>query len=121
MSTWAADDLGSLDQIREIGVAGRRPDGSLRNLVTIWQVVVDGKLYIRSVRGADGGWYKGVISHNDGAIAWDGHTRDVAFIPDDTADAAIDAAYVKKYGHNSASESITNATAVATTLRVEPR
>jgi len=121
VSTWTADELNTLDRLGEIRVAGRRLDGSLRTLTIVWHVVVDRKLYVRSVRGAEGGWYKGVVRHHEGAIAWDGTTREVSYVPDDTADDRIDAAYFAKYGTGSPSRAITNAAARATTLRVEPR
>ncbi|WP_432883009.1 DUF2255 family protein [Kribbella sp. CA-245084] len=121
MSTWTADELQALDRISEIRVAGRRQDGSLRTLTIVWHVVVNGNLYVRSVRGAEGSWYKGVIRHYEGAISWDGKTRDVTYIPDATADDQLDAAYYKKYGNGSATDAIVNPKAKPTTLRVEPR
>ncbi len=121
MSTWTAEELDTLDRIKEIRVAGRRQDGSLRTLTIVWQVVVDGSLYVRSVRGAEGAWYKGVVRHHEGAISWDGETREVTYIPDTTVDDALDAEYYKKYGTGSSSRAITTAEARATTLRVEPR
>ena len=121
MSTWTDDDLALLDRVGEIKVAGRRADGSLRSLVIVWHVVVDGAVYIRSVRGADGHWYRGVVKHHEGAIAWGGTKRDVRYIADDGHDDAIDAAYFAKYGKGSPSRAITSPEARATTLRVEPR
>ena len=121
MSGWTDEELRALEQIGEIGVAGRRQDGSARTLVTIWGVVVDGKLYIRSVRGADGGWYQGVMRHREGTLAWNGETRNVAYVPDDSADDLIDQAYFQKYGTGDSSRMITRPSARATTLRVEPR
>ncbi|MFI5690742.1 DUF2255 family protein [Kribbella sp. NPDC051586] len=121
MSTWTAEELQGLERISEIRVAGRRQDGSLRTLTIVWHVVVDGSLYVRSVRGADGSWYKGVIRHHEGAISWDGKTREVTYIPDATVDDQLDAAYYTKYGNGSATRAIVNATARPTTLRVEPR
>ncbi|HEY3557968.1 MAG TPA: DUF2255 family protein [Kribbella sp.] len=120
MSTWTAEELQSLARIGEIRVAGRRQDGSLRTLTIVWHVVVDGNLYVRSVRGIEGSWYKGVLHHHEGAISWDGKTRDVTYIPDSTADDQLDAAYFDKYGNGSPTQAITNPTAKATTLRVEP-
>ena len=120
MSTWTAAELHALDRINEIRVAGRRQDGSLRTLTIVWHVVV-GSLYVRSVRGVDGGWYKGVVRHHEGAISWDGTTREVTYVPDATVDEQIDAAYFKKYGDGSPTRAITNASAKATTLRVETR
>ena len=121
MSSWTAEELRELERISEIRVAGRRRDGSLRTLTIVWHVVVDGSLYVRSVRGADGSWYKGVIRHHEGAISWDGKTRDVTYIPDTTVDDQLDAAYYTKYGNGSATRAIVNSTARPTTLRVEPR
>ncbi|MGW7684002.1 DUF2255 family protein [Kribbella sp. NPDC054772] len=121
MSGWTAEELQSLDRIGEIRVAGRRKDASLRTLTIVWHVVVDGNLYVRSVRGAEGSWYKGVLYHHEGAISWNGTTRDVTYIPDSSVDDQIDTAYFDKYGKGSPSRAITNAAARATTLRVEPR
>lgn len=121
MSAFTDEELRALEPIGEIRVAGRRNDGSLRTLTIVWHVVVDGKLYIRSVRGVDGSWYKGVIRHYEGAIDWDGQTRNVTYIPDDSVDDKLDAAYFAKYGNGSSSRAITNAAATPTTLRVEPR
>jgi len=121
MSTWTAEELQSLERAGEIRVAGRRQDGSLRTLTIVWHVVVDGRFYVRSVRGVEGGWYKGVMHHHEGAISWDGKTREVSYIPDATVDDQLDAAYLKKYGSGSPTRAITNAAARATTLRIEPR
>ena len=121
MSAWTQEELGTLDRIEEIRVAGRNEDGSPRPLVIVWPVVVGGKLYVRSVRGVDGRWYQGVIRHGEGVIAWDGQIRDVTYIPDNSADDQIDAAYYAKYGDGPDSDAITAARAKATTLRVEPR
>lgn len=121
MSTWNETDLRSIAGTDELKVAGRRNDGTLRTLTIVWHVVVDGRLYVRSVRGSDGQWYRGVIRYHEGAVSWDGETHDVVYVPDASIDGAIDAAYVEKYGDNSASRSIRTPEARATTLRVEPR
>lgn len=121
MSTWSTDELRRLDQLSEIRVAGRRNDNTLRTLTIVWHVVVNDSLYVRSVRGTDGSWYKGAIRHHEGAIAFDGDTRNVTYVPDATADSQIDTAYFGKYGNGSSTRAITNAAARATTLRIEPR
>ena len=121
MTSWSEEELRSIADVGEIRVAGRRDDGSLRPLVIVWHVVVDGALYVRSVRGTSGKWYRGVTRHHEGAISWRGGTHDVAYVSDSTKDAEIDAAYFEKYGRGSASRSITSAEAAATTLRIEPK
>ncbi|GAA1581014.1 MULTISPECIES: DUF2255 family protein [Kribbella] len=121
MSTWTTDELRRLDQLTEIRVAGRRADQTVRTLTIVWHVVVNDRLYVRSVRGTEGSWYKGVTRHHEGAIAFDGQTRDVTYISDATADDQIDKAYFAKYGNGSPTRAITNAAAKQTTLRIEPR
>lgn len=120
MTDWTASDLDTLDRIPEIRVAGRRDDGTLRTPVIVWQVVVGGALYLRSVHGEAGRWYQGVAERMEGAILWDDQRRDVRFIRDDQHDPAVDDAYFAKYGRGSSAQAITTAVAAATTLRVEP-
>ncbi|WP_344377592.1 DUF2255 family protein [Agromyces tropicus] len=121
MTDWSTRDLDAIDRASEIRVAGRRGDGSLRTLTTIWHVVVDGALYVRSYKGPDGQWYRGVQHHHEGAIRWNGRTVDVAFVPDASHDAEVDAAYLAKYGDGGPTRAMIRRPATGTTLRVEPR
>lgn len=121
MPSWSAQELEELDRAGEVRVAGRRADGSSRTLVIVWHVVVDGNLYLRSVKGPEGQWYRGVARTFEGFLAWGGKTRDVSYSLDASHDTAIDAAYVRKYGSGSATRAITNALSKKTTLRVDPR
>lgn len=119
--TWDADDLATIDEAGESTVAAHRADGTLRTPRIIWHVVTGGQLFIRSVRGTEGAWYRGVERTGTGVFEADGVRVEVSFIRDDSHDAAIDQAYRDKYGSGSAVRSITSPTATATTLRVDPR
>ncbi|MEX0153769.1 DUF2255 family protein [Microbacterium sp. LMI1-1-1.1] len=121
MTEWTSAELSNLAQAYEVRVAGRRGDGSSRTLVIVWHVVVDGQLYLRSVNGPDGQWYKGVARSFEGFLRWGSSTRAVTFSLDSTRDGVIDAAYEQKYGTGSATRAITSALARQTTLRVTPR
>ena len=121
MSDWNPADLAAIDHDGELRVAAHRPDGTLRTPRIVWHVVVDGTLYLRSVRGADGAWYRGVRRTGTGTIDAGGVRAEVTFTPDDGSDDAVDRAYHAKYGDGSAVRSITSPTARATTLRVDPR
>lgn len=121
MSEWSETELRELDGVGEVRVAGRRADGSSRTLTIVWHVVVDGAVYLRSVKGPGGQWYRGVARTFEGFLSWGGRTRAVSFTLDSSRDAAIDAAYVKKYGNGSSVTAITNALSKQTTLRVDPR
>ena len=118
---WPAMELHELDRANEVAVAGRRADGSSRTLTIVWHVVVDGDLYLRSVKGPDGQWYQGVARHFEGYLRWANNTRRVTYTIDASHDDAVDAAYFAKYGNGSPSRSITSALARQTTLRVDPR
>ncbi|MFE5339707.1 DUF2255 family protein [Isoptericola sp. NPDC056578] len=121
MTDWNPDDLAAIDADGELRVAAHRPDGTLRNPRIVWHVVVDDDLYIRSVRGTEGAWYRGVQRTGTGQIDSGGIHADVTFTHDDSRDDAIDRAYHAKYGNGSAVEAITSPAATATTLRIDPR
>ena len=121
MTAWTPAELAGLARASEVRVAGRRADGSSRTLTIVWHVVVDGNLYVRSVKGPAGQWYRGVAHHFEGFLHRSGATREVAFTLDRTRDDAIDAAYFAKYGDGSPSRAITSSLAKQTTMRVDPR
>jgi hypothetical protein len=121
MTDWTAADLAAINADDELDVAVHRTDGTLRTPRIVWHVVVDNVLYIRSVRGQDGAWYRAVEQTRTGAIDAGGVRAEVVLIRDDTRDDAVDAAYHAKYGNGLAVDRITAPAARATTLRVEPR
>ena len=55
--TVSAEALHHLADVEELRIGFRRLDGSTRS-VPIWVVRVGDDLYVRSVRGPDGGWYR---------------------------------------------------------------
>lgn len=98
MSGWSADELAKIAAAEELRIAGRRRDGSLRGRVTTWVVTVGDEVYVRSVNGRDGPWFRGTQATHEGRIAAGGVDRDVTFIEAD-ADVAerVDTAYREKY------------------------
>lgn len=117
--TWTTEDLQRIDREGEIRVAAYRSDNTLRDLRIIWHVVVNDALYIRSVRGTEGAWYRGVMRTGAGVIEASREEIAVTFTPDDSCDDDIDAAYRAKYGNGSPVVAITSPVARATTLRVD--
>jgi hypothetical protein len=116
------DQLDRLGGATEVGIAPRRPDGSLRPFTTIWIVPTCGGLYVRSWRGPTGIWFRTARRTGNGRIRGGGVEADVAF--EDAADIArqeIDAAYRGKYGRSRYVDAMVADTAAATTLRLVPR
>ena len=120
MSAWPRSDLAAIEGEGELRVAARRADGTLRDPRIVWHVVVDDALYIRSVRGDAGAWYRAVQRTRAGVVEAGGIRAEVSFTPDGSHDDDIDRAYHDKYGHGAPVRSITSPQARATTLRVEP-
>ncbi len=124
MSTWPPEELQRIGAAEEIGLASRRPDGSLRPYVTMWIVWADGGLYVRSAYGPDNPWYRRAAASGAGRIRAGGIERDVSFaqaspeIQDD-----IDAAYHAKYDRYGPQivGSVVGPAAAAVTLQVRPR
>src|SRR5690348_592908 len=119
MTSWTSADLAAVDRAGELRIAAHRPDGTVRSPTIVWHVVVDDALFLRSVRGEDGAWYRAVQRTGTGTIDAGGVHAEVTFTPDHDHDAAIDAAYRTKYGTGSPVRAITSAVATATTLRVD--
>ena len=62
-----ANALHHLADVEEIRIGFRRPDGSTRS-VPIWVVRVGDHIYVRSVRGPKGGWYRRLRANPDGEV-----------------------------------------------------
>ena len=126
MSAWSQDDLGRLGAAGEVEVSSVRRDGSLSPTRTVWIVRVGDQLYLRSVNGPDGAWYRLTRAFHQGRIKASGVVRDLTWVDVDAAeqpdvDPAVDAEYARKYqGATSAIAHITSPLARATTMRVEP-
>jgi hypothetical protein len=118
---WTDAQLEVLGGAGEIDVAPARGDGSVGPPTAIWIVGVDGDLYVRSYRGASGGWFRGVRRTSRGRVSVGTTGYDVRFEPAPGVDrAAIDAAYRSKYGRSSYVDAMVTDIAAATTLRLTP-
>jgi hypothetical protein len=99
MASWTSDELNKIGNAEELEIETLRSDGTLRKPVIIWMVRVGEDLYVRSVKGRSGAWFRGVLTQNAGRIKAGGVEKDVAFVEenDPGINAEIDAAYLSKY------------------------
>ena len=125
MAAWTNDELTRIGDAEELEIAPERRDGTLRNPVTIWVVRNGNDLYVRSVNGRDGAWFRAAEARHEGRISAGGVAKDVTFVDVDADDvnSAIDAAYRAKYHRYSAGIVNTTLTpqARAATLQLVPR
>jgi hypothetical protein len=127
MSRWTSDELDRIGSAEELRIAPLRPDGTLRDPVTIWVVRLGDDLYVRSVNGHTAAWFQGTQVLHEGRIWAGGVEKDVTFVdvPDADRDIQdqIDAAYRTKYRRYAASiiNSILTPGARSATIKLVPR
>ena len=124
MTTWMSDELNKVGTAEELEIASLRRDGTLRKRVTIWVVRHGDDLYVRSVNGPTGTWFRGAQMRHEGHIQAGGVDKDVTFVEaDHDMDDEIDAAYRTKYHRYAASivGRVTSPEARSTTIKLVPR
>jgi hypothetical protein len=99
MTTWTSDELNKIGRAEELQIASRRHDGTLRKSLPIWVVRVGDDLYVRSMNGRTGAWFRGAQERPEGHIRAGGVDKDVTFVEetDPEVNDQIDTAYRTKY------------------------
>ncbi|ACZ86557.1 DUF2255 family protein [Streptosporangium roseum] len=123
MATWTSDELTTIGDAEELGLASRRDDGTLRRPVTMWVVRVGDDLYVRSMNGRSGAWYRGTQTRREGRVSAGGVEADVTFADAGRAlDDEIDEVYRTKYRRHGANiiGGVVNPDARAATIRLVP-
>src|ERR1700730_13534078 len=98
MTQWKGNQLDKLGRAEEVQIASIGLDGTLGKPVTVWAVRHGDDLYVRSVKGRDGDWYRSTQERHEGSIRARGAHQDVTFV-DAGSDIheELDAAYRAKY------------------------
>jgi hypothetical protein len=124
MAAWKGDERTRIGGAEEVRIEVRGRDGKLRPPVTIWLVRSGDDLYVRSVRGGKGAWFRAVQETHDGQISGGGVEKDVRFEEaDPSVNDQVDAAYRSKYRRYAGRilNSCLTPDARSTTLRIVPR
>jgi hypothetical protein len=125
MTTWTSDELNKIGTAEELKIASLRGDGTLRKPVTIWVVRLGDDLYVRSVNGRTGAWFRGTQVRHEGHIRAGGVDKDVTFVEEAAPDIndRIDAEYRTKYHRYAASivNTIVSPEARSATIKLVPR
>lgn len=116
--------LGRIDAAREVDIESTRPDGTPRT-TTIWAVVDNGEVFVRSWKGDRGYWYQAALDRPDElALIVDGNRLPVRAVVanDDASIARCSAGLSKKYRRSAVSlAGMLLPRVLPTTLRLEPR
>lgn len=117
------DTLALLDSEREIRIETALPDDSVRQ-TTIWVVVDEGQVFVRSWRGERARWFQAAVDRpGDVAILLAGHRLEARAVSatDDESVARCSSALERKYAGDPSTRSMVREEILNTTLRLEPR
>jgi hypothetical protein len=115
-------DLRHLAAVEEISIGFTRPDGSTGS-TPVWVVQAGDAIFVRSIRGRRGGWYRRLRANPDGEVGDGAHTHPVRARPVGDAGTmeAVTGAYAAKYGDSPYVGPLLTEEAADATLRLEPR
>lgn len=120
MAAFDPQTLAALGRLNEVAIrTGLHP----KSAVVIWIVVADGAVFVRSVKGAKGRWYRDLAGGGQATLEFDGRTVPVAAFPVRDA-ATVERAsreYLTKYRSSPYAEPMVRDEVLPTTLRLEPR
>lgn len=116
-------DSATLHELHEAEEVAIRTDKHPGTAVTIWAVVADDEVFVRSVRGPQGRWYKDLAAGGPATLEFGGRRLPVQAIPAPDAGAVERASreYLRKYRTSPYAPSIVRPDVLPTTLRLEPR
>ena len=114
--------LSQVESTDEVEIETRRGTGEARRTI-IWIVADGGRIYVRSVRGPGGKWYRRLRATPEGVLHVAGTRTPFRAVP--VSDAAeierVSAALRRKYaGHGSSLTNMLRPETLPTTLRLEP-
>jgi hypothetical protein len=124
MTQWTTDQLDKIGRTEEVQIASVRRDGTLRKPVTVWVARHDDDVYIRSVSGRSGHWFRGAQETKQGRIQAGAVHQDVTFVDaDPDVSDEVDASYRAKYGRYAGRilNSVLTPGARSATIKIVPR
>ncbi|HEX4171270.1 MAG TPA: DUF2255 family protein [Acetobacteraceae bacterium] len=123
MTNQATFDAEQLEMLRSREEVGIRTGPASQRPVTIWIVVVNDVVFVRSVRGPRGKWYLAARAAGEATLVvgqQEFPVRATAVTDPATLDA-VSQAFLSKYATSPYAASIVSADAVPTTLRLDRR
>jgi hypothetical protein len=123
LSGHASFDPDVLDTLRSRKEVGIRTSGNRQRPITIWIVVVDDAVFVRSVRGPRGKWYVAARASGEATLIVDQRELPVRVTSatDAASQAAVNQAILRKYATSPYAQVMVSDDVVPTTLRLDPR
>jgi hypothetical protein len=122
--TFDVETLRLLEETKEVRIETRRDGDSPEHRTIIWVVVVEGEVFVRSVRGRRGRWYREISSNPEGTLHVQDNRLPVQAAPatEGTTVDAVSAAFRSKYQRSSpaSTEAMVRPETLPTTLKLSP-
>lgn len=120
MNQFDAETLRHLREAREVSI---RTDKHPKSAVVIWVVVAGDDVFVRSVSGARGRWYRDLETGGPATLEFGSYRLLVHAIPELGASAVERASgeYLRKYHTSPYAQAMVKTEVLPTTLRLEPR
>jgi hypothetical protein len=120
MANFDADTLRALRDVQEAAI---RTEKHPKSAVVIWVVVADDEVFVRSVYGTRGRWYRDLAAGGPATLEFAGRRLPVQAIPASDAAAVAEASreYLRKYQPSPYAQAMVKSEILSTTLRLEPR
>ncbi len=119
----ATFDAGTLRELRDVQELAIRTEKHPKSAVVIWVVVAEAEVFVRSVGGANGRWYRDLAAGGPATLEFAGRRLAVQAVPatDPVAIARASHEYLRKYQPSSYAPAMVRSEILSTTLRLEPR
>jgi hypothetical protein len=114
---------GPVETVREVDIETRRTPDAPAHRTTIWAVVDGGEVFVRSLKGSAGRWYRELSANPEAVLHLNGDSvpvRGVSATDPESVERAS-AGFRRKYGASSALDSMIRDEIAETTIRLEPR
>lgn len=120
---WPPDDLHKIAGSDDLKISPFRKDGVTYGTPTwIWNVTVNGDLYVRAYNGQNSRWYQAVLQKKSGRIYTSGMVKEVSFEPiGGPINDLIDNAYRAKYKNSPYLPAMISERARLATIQIIPR
>ncbi|HEX2729498.1 MAG TPA: DUF2255 family protein [Rubrobacteraceae bacterium] len=119
-----AEVLRLLDETSEVRIETRRDADAPEHRTIVWVVVVDGGVFVRSVRGPKGRWFREIRANSEGALHVGGRRIPVRAVSatDEPTVSAVSEAFRSKYEERwpGPTAAMARPDVLPTTLRLEP-
>ena len=120
MAQFDQQTLRKLHDLKEVTIRTTKHPASA---VTIWVVVSDADVFVRSVRGTKGRWYKDLANGGPATLEFNGEQPAVQAAPatDAVSTERASQEFLSKYRTSPYATSIVRAEVLGTTLRLDPQ